>query len=147
MLARPTTEQVLLDCARELMEGVLPSLSDETAQVRVVMLDSVLRSMAVRAGHEIAWMTEETAEIEAYVAEVAAAAPELVGPPGPGPDAGLHLDDVVERYCRAGRDFSAALEAAVHVSDAALVARGEELLDRRAAHERDAMAGWSPTGR
>lgn len=147
MLARPTTEQLLLDCARELMEGVLPSLADETAQVRVVMLDSVLRSMAVRAAHEIAWMTEETADIEAYVAEVAAAAPELAVPPAPGTGAALHLDDVVERYCRAGRWFSAALEAAVHGSHAGLVARGEELLGRRAAHEREAMAGWSPTGR
>ena len=48
MLSRPTTEQILLDCCRELMTAVLPALTDETAQVSVIMVETVLRNAAVR---------------------------------------------------------------------------------------------------
>lgn len=48
MLARPTTDVLLADCCRELIEEVLPALSDETLQVRVAMLETVLRNAAVR---------------------------------------------------------------------------------------------------
>jgi lipoprotein-anchoring transpeptidase ErfK/SrfK len=75
MLSRPTTEQILLDCCRELMTNVLPSLTDATAQVSVIMVETVLRNTAVRAAHEVAWMRDETADIEAYAREVVAQAP------------------------------------------------------------------------
>ena len=163
MLSRPTTEQILLDCCRELMNVVLPALADETAQVSVIMIETALRNTAVRAAHEVAWMREETAEMESYaraVAEQAAGA----GSPGAGsPGAGslwaalralgdaprdsLHLDDVVETYCRAGDALSAALETAVAGRLTGLVRRGEEILDTRGDHETEVMAGWSPTGR
>ena len=142
MLSRPTTEQILLDCCRELMTGVLPALSDETAQVRVVMIETVLRSMAVRSAHEIAWMLEEIDDINDYVQRGRAPARAA-----PTEAPGLHLDEVVEAYCRAGRALADALEAAVAGGDAALVTRGEDLLGRRAGHEVEVMAGWSPTGR
>ena len=153
MLSRPTTEQILLDCCRELMTNVLPSLTDATAQVSVIMVETVLRNTAVRAGHEVAWMREETAEIEDYARAVAEQAPgaapleaalaALAGAPRDS----LHLDDVVETYCRAGNALSAALETAVAGGLAALVRRGEEILDVRSGHETEVMAGWSPTGR
>ncbi len=153
MLSRPTTEQILLDCCRELMTNVLPSLTDATAQVSVIMVETVLRNTAVRAAHEVAWMREETAQIEAYAHAVAAQTPgtpsleaalaTLAGAPRDS----LHLDDVVETYCRAGNVLSAALETAVASGLAALVRRGEEILDVRSGHETEVMAGWSPTGR
>jgi hypothetical protein len=153
VLSRPTTEQIILDCCRELMTTVLPALTDQTAQVSVVMVETVLRNTAVRAAHEVAWMREETAEIESYAREVAAQAPgaeplgialkALADPPRDS----LHLDDVVETYCRAGNALSAALEAAVAGRLADLARRGEEILDTRAGHETEVMAGWSPTGR
>jgi hypothetical protein len=153
MLSRPTTEQILLDCCRELMTNVLPSLTDATAQVSVIMVETVLRNTAVRAAHEVAWMREETAQIEAYTRAVAARAPgtpsleaalaTLAGAPRDS----LHLADVVETYCRAGNVLSAALETAVASGLAALVRRGEEILDVRSGHETEVMAGWSPTGR
>jgi hypothetical protein len=59
----------------------------------------------------------------------------------------LHLDDVVETYCRAGNALSAALETAVASGLTPLIQRGEEILDVRSGHETDVMAGWSPTGR
>ncbi len=158
MLTRPTTEQILLDCCRELMNAVLPALTDETAQVSVIMIETVLRNTAVRAAHEVAWMREETAEIESYAQAVAERAPGAESPSADSlrtalkaladaPRDSLHLDDVVETYCRAGNALSAALEAAVAGSLTGLVRRGEEILDVRADHETEVMAGWSPTGR
>ena len=152
MLSRPTTEQILLDCCRELMTNVLPSLTDATAQVSVIMVETVLRNTAVRAAHEVAWMRDETADIEAYAHAVAAQAPgttleTALAALAAAPRDSLHLDDVVETYCRAGNALSAALETAVASGLAPLIQRGEEILDVRSGHETDVMAGWSPTGR
>jgi hypothetical protein len=153
VLSRPTTEQILLDCCRELTNVVLPALTDETAQVSVIMIETVLRNTAARAAHEVAWMREETAEIESYARAVAEQAPaaDAVGAAlqtlAGAPRDSLHLDDVVETYCRAGNVLSAALETAVAGGLTGLVGRGEELLDVRAGHETEVMAGWSPTGR
>jgi hypothetical protein len=153
VLSRPTTEQILLDCCRELMNVVLPALTDETAQVSVIMVETVLRNTAARAAHEVAWMREETAEIESYARAVAEQAPaaDAVGAAlqtlAGAPRDSLHLDDVVETYCRAGDVLSAALETAVAGRLAGLVGRGEELLSARADHETEVMAGWTPTGR
>ena len=153
MLSRPTTEQILLDCCRELMTAVLPALTDETAQVSVIMVETVLRNAAVRAAHEVAWMRAETAEIESYTQAVAEQAPgadllrAALKALADAPRDSLHLDDVVETYCRAGNALSAALETAVAGSLTGLVRRGEEILDARDGHETEVMAGWSPTGR
>src|SRR5260370_12752766 len=103
-------------------------------------------------------MREETAEIEGYAQAVAGRAP---GAESPGADSlraalkaladaprdSLHLDDVVETYCRAGNALSAALETAVAGRLTDLVRRGEEILDVRASRETEVMAAWSPTGR
>jgi hypothetical protein len=153
VLSRPTTEQILLDCCQDLMTGVLPALTDETAIVRVVMIETVLRNMAVRAAHEIAWMRDETAAIAEYTSDVAQAVPDAPGlararaAVDAAPSESLELDDVVETYCRSGRALSAALEAAITSDDPDLLARGETLLERRADTETEVMAGWSPTGR
>lgn len=153
MLSRPTTEQILLDSCRELMEGVLPTVTDETAQVKLIMLDTVLRNMAVRSAHEIAWMREETATIEAYVEDVIAADPadvaavQAMARLAKAPRDDLNLDAVVEVYCRAGDALSAALEAAVGGRFVELTSRGEQLLRIRSERETEVMAGWSPTGR
>lgn len=153
MLSRPTTEQILLDCCRELMTNVLPSLTDATAQVSVIMVETVLRNTAVRAAHEVAWMRDETADIEAYAHTVAAQVPgtasldTALAALAAAPRDRLHLDDVVETYCRAGNTLSAALETAVASGLTPLIQRGEEILDVRSGHETEVMAGWSPTGR
>ena len=153
MLSRPTTEQILLDCCNELMTGVLPVLTDETAIVRVVMVETVMRNMAVRAAHEIAWMRDEIAAIDSYARAVAAdesddsALAQALSAAAAAPHDSLHLDDVVETYVRASRALSAALEAAIARGDGDLVKRGEALLDHRADIETEVMAGWSPTGR
>ena len=152
MLSRPTTEQILLDCCRELMTSVMPALTDATAQVSLIMVETVLRNTAVRAAHEVAWMRDETADIEVYAGEVAAQAPgttlgTALAALAAAPRDSLHLDDVVETYCRAGNALSAALETAVASGRTDLIRRGEEILDVRSGHETEVMAGWTPTGR
>jgi hypothetical protein len=138
MIARPTTEQILEDCSRQLLEVVLPAVSDETVQVTVMMMDLVLRNMAQRAAHEIAWMSAEIDELRRFVGEDRA-------PAGDADE--LHLDAVVERYCRAGEAFSEALEAAVAAGDEERIRHGTELLARRVRTEQAIMCGWSPVGR
>jgi hypothetical protein len=151
MMVRPTTEQLLLDCCKELMQGVLPAVSDQTAVVRIFMIEQVLRNAAVRCAHEIAWMDEEIPVIDSYARAVLQVAPreELVALLRRLNEAetGLDLDVVVERYCRAGEVLAAALEIAVTDELTDLRQRGEQLLDARHARENVVLAGWSPTGR
>ena len=137
MIAKPTTEQILNDCSRELMEVVLPAVTDETVAVTIYMMDLVLRNAAVRAAHEIAWMTDEIGELEAFAGS---ATPALAGD-------SLHLDDVVERYRRASEAFSRAMEEAVATDDDQRTRRGAALMAQRAEREQEVMCGWSPVGR
>jgi hypothetical protein len=136
MISRPTTEQILNNCSRELTEVVLPAVEDETVKVTVMMLDLVLRNASLRAAHEVAWMTEEIAAMHAFA-----------GATGPPAVASLHLDAVVEAYCAASDAFSAAMEAAVSAGDDDRIRRGAALMDRRVGHEEEVMAGWTPVGR
>ena len=99
MITKPTTDALIEDCCRELMEGILPGLTDETLKLRLVMTETVLRNAAVRAAHEIAWMREETTALLAYARRVAArhgSAPlrAALADAGAGPSDSLHLADV-----------------------------------------------------
>ena len=138
MIARPTTEQILNECSRELIEVVLPAVTDDAVKVTVLMMDVVLRNTAKRAANEIAWMTDEIKELASFV-----------GPAGESvaDDVSLHLDDVVDRYSRASEAFARALEAAVASGDVALARRGTEVLARRVVREQEVLCGWSPVGR
>jgi len=152
MIGRPTTEQILLDCCRELMEDVLPTLTDETTIVRVAMIEQVIRNAAARCAHEIGWMLEELPVIHEYGRAVFAAAPNddldaALRAVEDGSEGGMDLDGVTDRYARAGNLFAAALETAVSSGLTDLQADGERLLDARLTREQQVMAGWSPTGR
>ena len=152
MISRPTTEQVLLDCCRVLEDDVLPAVADETMQVRLVMLGKVLRNAAVRAAHEVAWMREESAAVEAYARAVAAttgadALRTALEALAAGPHDSLHLTDVVEVYVRASDVLSVALEVALAAGRDDLVREGESLLTTRLAHEEDVVGGWDSAGR
>ncbi len=59
----------------------------------------MLRNTAKRAAHEIAWMTDEIAELAAFLGTTGESAGNGGG--------SLHLDDVVERYRRASEAFAA----------------------------------------
>jgi hypothetical protein len=152
VIGRPTTEQILLDCCRELMEDVLPTLADETTIVRIAMIEQVLRNAAARCRHEIGWMLEEIPLIDRYARAVLAAAPDddlaaALRDLEQAADVGLDLDVVTDRYGRASALFAAALDTAVSSGLTQLQREGERLLDARLTREEQVMAGWSPTGR
>jgi hypothetical protein len=152
MITRPATAALIEDCCRELMEGILPGLTDETLKLRLVMAETVLRNAAVRAAHEIAWMRDETAALMAYAGRVAAwhgseplraALADAVA----GPSGSLHLADVADVYERAGQAFAAALAAAQEAGDVELVAEARDLLRDRIATEKQVMATYVVVGR
>ena len=139
MIARPTTEQILNECSRELIEVVLPAVTDDAVKVTVLMMDVVLRNTAKRAANEIAWMTDEIKELAGFV--------RAAGQSVDDADGSLLLDDVVERYSRTSEAFARALEAAIASGDDALASRGRAVLARRLEREQEVMCGWSPVGR
>jgi hypothetical protein len=152
MITRPTTDALIEDCCRELMEGILPGLTDETLKLRLIMTETVLRNAAVRAAHEIAWMREETTALLGYAERVAArhgseSLRAALARAEAGSADSLHLADVADLYERAGQAFTAALTAAQEAGDADLVAEARELLRDRIATEKEVMATYEVVGR
>lgn len=145
MISRPTTAQILSDCCRSLLDQIIPAVEEGPAQVSLFMLEGVLRNMAVRAAHEIAWMEEEREAILAFARSVAFETGDarlratLDATSGP---ASLHLDDVVDAYERTSEALSCAIEVALDASHEAMAEEGAALLERRLAGEREIMAGW-----
>jgi hypothetical protein len=152
MITRPTTDALIEDCCRELMEGILPGLTDETLKLRLIMTETVLRNAAVRAAHEIAWMREETTALLGYAGRVAArhgseSLRAALAQAEAGSADSLHLADVADLYERAGQAFTAGLAAAQEAGDADLVAEARELLRDRIATEKEVMATYEVVGR
>ena len=150
MISRPTTDQLIADVCQDLVHAVLPALTDETLQVRVAMAETVLRNAAVRAAHEIAWMSDETAALIEYANEVNARIPwvELTAALAAfddGPQHSLHLADVVETYERASRAFAVA--AVQREGIAELVDAARDLLHDRVSTEKAVMATYAVVGR
>ncbi len=135
MLTRPTTEQVLVGIATELRDTIAPLVSDGPATVLLGQIDQILRGLAVRAAHEIAWMHEEADSIAAVTGTD-------VGWP-----ASLHLDDVVAWYDSVSRVLSGALDEAFAAGDATRVAELKQLLDARSATEMRIVGGFELVGR
>jgi hypothetical protein len=103
VISRPTTDQLIAEACQDLLDAVLPALTDETLQVRVAMAETVLRNAAVRAAHEIAWMSDETAALSGYARAVEARASSVelsaaLAALDEAPRESLHLADVVETY-------------------------------------------------
>lgn len=152
MIPRPTTDDLIADCCRELTEHILPGLTDPTLQVRLVMTETVLRNAAVRAAHEIAWLRGETDALHGYALEVARRhpSPDLtarLAALDAAPRDSLHLTDVVTVYEQAGRAFEAALAAAEKASSPDLVVLARRLLHDRIATEKRVMATYAVVGR
>ncbi len=152
MLSKPTTQQIILDCRKELLETVDPAVTDPAVKVAIQMLENVLRNCAERAAHEIAWMREESEAMVAYAREVRetlGSSTELDGALAAqetGDNVSLHLDAVSDAYGRAGECLSVALETVVAAGHTQLHLRGREILALRLAHE-DAIKGdWGFVG-
>ncbi len=135
MFTRPTTEQILRGIADELRDTVTPEVQSEPVKVLLAQIDQLLRSMATRAAHEIAWIHDEATAIAAIT----------------GADVGwpesLHLDDVASWYDSVSRSLSAAIDEAFEAGDAARVAELKALLDARSANEMRIVGALDLVGR
>ncbi len=153
MIVRPSSEQILLDCSRELLEVIGPEVTSEAGKISVQMVENVLRNVATRSAHEIAWMRDETAAMESFACDTLAAHPTALAVSaaladlGRGPGSSLHLDDVATVYSLAGEAFSCSLEAVIAAGDDDLSVRGAALLAARSATEVQIMGEWGFVGR
>ena len=153
MISLPTTDQIILDCRRELLEVIGPEVHSDAGKVSVQMVENVLRNAAARAAHEIAWLRDETLAMEAYASDVLVALPSSPGlvaaleTLSAGPRQSLHLADMAKVYSAAGEALSCALEAAMAEGDEALCGRAVALLQGRSATEVAIMGEWGFVGR
>jgi hypothetical protein len=141
MITRPSTTQLLDVVRQELADKVAPAVNDPQVATSLHMIDHILRTLAVRAEHELGWMAEEMAAIEAVGERVAAS-----GLPGAAGVAealeefrsrrgrGLHAAEVTDDYSRASEVLSRAIEV-TFAEGGELRAAVNELLDQRLAHE------------
>jgi hypothetical protein len=145
MITAPTTAQLLDVVRRELAGKVAPAVTDPQVATSLHMIDHILRTLAVRADHELGWMGEEMAAIESVGARVAASG--LPGAESVGQalgefranvSPGLHAADVAADYNRATEVLSRAVEA-TFADTGALRAAVNALLDQRLAHETDVI--------
>lgn len=70
MITRPTTSRLVDVVRHELTETVVPAVSDPQVLRQLRMIDHVLSMVAVRAEHEIDWMTTHLAEIDRLASQV-----------------------------------------------------------------------------
>ena len=152
MISTPTTAQLLEDAARELRDKVLPAGADPGVQVAVQMLEQLVRSCAVRAANEIAWMRTEEEAMISYAEEVGAATGDrettgALDAYRAGRSGTLTLDDVCADYSLAGAAVSAALTAAMTAGEPALAARAQELMTDRMDRETTIRGEFSLPGR
>jgi hypothetical protein len=153
MLARPTTEQILLDVRAELLSTIDAAVTEPAVKVAIQMMENVLRNCAERAAHEIAWMRDETAAMVEYAEQVSASPSgsaelrDALASFTAGRSDSLHLDDVTATYSLAGECLSTALEAVLAAGDDVLHVAGRQLLEQRLAHEQQIMGEWTMVGR
>lgn len=153
MLTRPTTDQIILDLRRELLDTIDPAVEAAPVKIVIQMMENVLRNCAERAAHEIAWMREESTAMVDYarrVIDTISSTPTIdatLAAHDAGPRESLHLDDVSAVYSLAGHCFSAALEHAVATGHLELHLAARAILDLRLEHENRIKGEWAFVGR
>ncbi len=152
MISMPTTEQVILDCRRELLDVVLPAVTDEAVKVAVQMLENVLLNTATRSAHEIAWMIDEAGTMISFARDVGTAHPgsaeldQALSACGSAASS-LHLHDVVHHYNSAGDALSCAIETAMAAGDHDRTMRATDMLEARVTRELQITGEWGMVGR
>jgi hypothetical protein len=145
MITAPTSAQLLDVVRRELAEKVAPAVADPQVATSLHMIDHILRTLAVRAEHELGWMGEEMSAIEMVASRVAAS--DLPGAASVAEaleefranvSPGLHAADVAADYNRASEVLSRTVEA-TFAETGELRAAVNALLDQRLAHETDVI--------
>jgi len=148
MITAPTTAQLHDVVRKELAENVAPAVTDPQVATSLHMVDHILRTLAVRAEHELGWMGEEMSAIELVASRVAAS--DLPGAASVAQaledfranvSPGLHAADVAADYNRATEVLSRSVEATFAAvgpeGGRELRAAGNVLLDQRLAHVTD----------
>ena len=150
MQARPTTEQILNDLAREVRDTLIPGCDDPAMVPNLQMMEQLLTAAAVRSTHEIAWMNDEGAAAVGLARDVVAttgdeATAAALAAYDEGRSDSLHLDDQVENYSLAGEALGRAIEAAD--GHPHLVSRANDLIRARRDTETQIRPGFFFPGR
>ena len=148
MQSSPTTTQILEGLRIELREAVLPEVAAAPARVAIEMLDNVLSNLATRSAHEIAWMRDESVQIEALADGVSDSAVTAALAEYRALDReSLHLEDVAVAYDRAGEVLSCVLEYALASGDRAALDAARGVLRLRSQREMTILGEWNMAGR
>jgi hypothetical protein len=152
MITRPTSAQLIDEVRRELASNVAPQLTDPQAQGSLQMVDHILRTLSVRAEHEIEWMLDEIDDITSVVGQFAASADappsvqEAMDALEASAAGSMALSDVTTRYALASEALSRAIEATV-ATPGPLRDSVSALLDRRLEHETDVIGEFQLVAR
>ncbi len=153
MISYPTTDQIILDCRRELLEVIGTEVTSDAGKVSVQMIENVLRNVATRAAHEIAWLREETVAMTDFATAAAHTIPGISGLDDAlatlknAPASSLHLADVTAVYTLAGDAMSCAVEGVLAAGHVELSEKAAALLATRSATELQIMGEWGFVGR
>jgi hypothetical protein len=151
VITQPSASRIIEVVRQELSDHVAPAIADPAVSASIQMIQQILDTLAVRVEHEIAWLVEESAAVEALAERITAAVP---GTARTGaalaelrahPSGSLHLSDVTARYSVASDALSCALEEVP--IDAELRAEVEAQLDVRLAHEVEVIGDFQLVGR
>ncbi|MGE4426023.1 MAG: hypothetical protein AB7G37_06205 [Solirubrobacteraceae bacterium] len=153
MIVRPSSRQLLERVREELRTTVAGAVTDSEVRAALEMIDSVLGSVSVRTEHEVAWIREEIAEIEAGARSVIEAGADadgriddalaaLDGQRAPGD----LLSDLHCEYNAAGEVLSRSIEAALPVGGE-LRREIEGILARRLEREVQIRGEYALAGR
>jgi flagellar biosynthesis component FlhA len=152
MMSRPSTQRLIEVIRQELGDNIAPKLADDgSALASLQMVDHVLETLARRAAHEVAWMTEEIQALQALGEHVVAAmgsncrTAEAVAALQAVDSASLHVDDVAERYSLASEILSCAIEELPE--DSPIRGQAEAALDARLAREVSIIGEFQLVGR
>jgi hypothetical protein len=148
MQSSPTTTQILEGLRVELRESLMPEISAAPVRIAVEMLDNVLSNLATRSAHEIAWMRDECAQIEALVEDInePTVTAALVDYRALDRES-LHLGDVQAAYDRASEVLSCVIEHALASENRALLDAARAVLRLRSDREMTILGGWNVAGR
>jgi hypothetical protein len=153
MITQPSSARVLEAIRTSLRDQVAPRVSDEGTQRTLAMIDSLLFSTITRCDHEIAWMREEIAEIEATAGEILESGLDGVAALRAALEelrlrrsSSDHADDVRADYSRAGEVLSCSIELTMPVGGA-IRDRVEKIFDARLARELDVRGSFALANR
>ena len=152
MISKPTTPQ-LIDAVCVALESTVVPAVDGVAQDTLEKAIGILKVLSVRAGHEIAWMREESDEIVALARRfvddlpdtdaLASALAELASSSSDS----LALDDVQASYELAGEVLSQAIECAYRSGSVDHIVEATGTVERRIQHQDLTIGTFEAAGR